>query len=265
MKKIRVNEHEFNVIDEGEGPPILFAHGFPLNHSMWQGQIDVLSAQHRVIAPDLRGFGESGVTEGTITMEELADDLNLLLDVMEITDKITYCGLSMGGYIGWPFIQKYGDRLSSLILCDTRAGADTEEGAATRNKMADQVMIFGPKPALRTMLPKLVSKKTNEGDSDIIGRLREMIINTKRKSIAAALRGMGARPDSTSLLPEIKIPTLAIVGAEDTISTSEEMKQMSEMIPNAEFVEVADAGHMSPMEDPERVNVEILYFLETVL
>ena len=264
MKRISVNGHELHVFDRGEGSPILFVHGFPLNHTVWQGQLDEFATINRVIAPDLRGFGNSGVTEGTVTMEQFADDLNLLLDALNIIEPITYCGLSMGGYIGWQFVRKYPDRLKALILCDTKAAADTPEGVKTRKNMARKVLLFGLKSAVRTMLPTLVSEKTNAERQDVLEKLREMIMSTKRKSIAAALRGMSERPDSTELLAKINVPTLAIVGSEDSLIPPAEMRQMAETIPDARFVEISDAGHLAPMEEPQTVNAAMGRFLEAV-
>ncbi|MCH7685106.1 MAG: alpha/beta hydrolase [Planctomycetes bacterium] len=264
MKNVTANGHEFSVFDAGTGSPIVFVHGFPLNHTMWQGQLDAFADSYRVIAPDLRGFGNSGVTEGTLTMEQFADDLNAILDSLGITEPITYCGLSMGGYIGWQFVRKYGRRIKTLILCDTRAAADSPEGIENRHRLAETVLEHGPEPALKTMLPNLVSEKTSNEKPELLKQLREMIIGTDRRSIAAALLGMSQRPDSTAMLAEITTPTLVIAGAEDKLIPALEMKQMAEAIPEAKFVEIPHAGHMAPMEDPQTVNDAMARFLESV-
>jgi 3-oxoadipate enol-lactonase len=264
MKNVTANGHEFSVFDEGTGAPIVFVHGFPLNHTMWQGQLDAFADSHRVIAPDLRGFGNSGVTEGTATMKQFADDLNAILDALEVTEPITYCGLSMGGYIGWEFMRKYSRRVKSLILCDTRAAADSPEGIKNRHDMAEKVLLFGPVPAVGTMLPKLVSEKTNAERPDVLKRLREMIVGSDKRSISAALLGMAQRPDSSAMLPTLTTPTLVIVGAEDQLTPALEVKQMAEAIPQALFVEISGTGHMAPMEDPQTVNDAMARFLESL-
>lgn len=264
MKTVAVNGHEFHVYDRGTGPPILFVHGFPLNHSMWQGQLEPLAENRRVIAPDLRGFGGSGVVEDVITMEQFADDLNILLDALGVDRPVTYCGLSMGGYIGWQFLRKYKDRLNALILCDTKAAADTPEGVKNRKDMARKVLRYGPRPAVRTMLPKLVAEKTNAERPHVLEQLKDMIIASHRSSIAAALHGMAQRPDSTDLLAQITLPTQVIVGSEDTLSPPEEMRRMAEAIPGARFAEIPEAGHVAPLEDPPAVNAAIEEFLDDV-
>lgn len=264
MKNVTANGHEFSIFDEGTGAPIVFVHGFPLNHTMWQGQLDVFADSYRVIAPDLRGFGNSGVIEGTVTMEQFADDLNAILDSLGVTEPITYCGLSMGGYIGWEFLRKYGRRIKSLILCDTRAAADSSEEIKNRHGMAEKVLLFGPEPAVRTMLPKLVSEKTNAERPDVLKQLREMIVGSNKRSISAALLGMAQRSDSTAMLPTITTPTLVLVGAEDQLTPALEVKQMADAIPEAEFVEISETGHMAPMEDPQTVNDAMTRFLESL-
>ena len=131
MPRIRINDIHLNVLDEGQGPPLLLVHGFPLDHTMWREQIQHFRGTHRVIAPDLRGFGQSDVTPGTITMQRHAEDLAHLLDALRVKNPVCLCGLSMGGYIAWQFVQMHHGRLGSLILCDTKAGADDEAGKKT--------------------------------------------------------------------------------------------------------------------------------------
>lgn len=120
LKQIDIAGTTLSVADVGHGPPILFVHGFPLDHSMWRHQIAELSRDHRCIAPDLRGFGQSRVTAGKVSMEQFADDLAELLDALGVTEPVVFCGLSMGGYIAWPFVRRHATRLRALILCDTR-------------------------------------------------------------------------------------------------------------------------------------------------
>src|SRR5689334_15957289 len=129
-----------NVLDQGAGPVLLFVHGFPLNHSMWREQVAALGDGHRIIAPDLRGFGQSTGAGETITMAQLADDLAALLDALNIVEPITLCGLSMGGYVAFEFWRRHTSRLARLILCDTQAGADTPEAARGRLELAAKVL-----------------------------------------------------------------------------------------------------------------------------
>ena len=123
MHSCMVNGIRLATVDQGRGPPVLLIHGFPLDHSMWDGQIETISSRYRVLAPDLRGFGQSGVTDASVSMEQHADDLAALMDALGIADPIVLCGLSMGGYIAFEFWRKYSPRLRALVLCDTRSCA----------------------------------------------------------------------------------------------------------------------------------------------
>lgn len=261
VKQVTVNGAQLNVFDSEAGPPLLFVHGFPLNHTMWQFQAEAFGGTHRVIAPDLRGFGTSDVTEGTVTMEQFADDLNALLDALDVREPVCLCGLSMGGYIAWEFLRKYAGRLKSLILCDTRAEADTADVVQKRFELADAVTKRGSHVAADSMLPKLFAPETSDTNPEVVETVRRMIVDTSPQSIAAALRGMAERKAATDLLPEVRVPTLVVVGQEDRLTTVEEMREIAETIPGARFVEVLLAGHMSPMERPEEVNAAIGEFL----
>jgi 3-oxoadipate enol-lactonase len=263
VKKVSVGGTDLNVYDEGTGRPILFVHGFPLSHDMWLAQLEEFRGTHRVIAPDLRGFGDSDVTMGIVSMEEFADDLAGLLKALGIEEPVIFCGLSMGGYVAFPFVQKYRAHLRALILCDTRPAADTYEGVQTRLKMAALTLAKGPEAALEAMMPKLLAATTPTTRPEVPERLRRVILKTSPVGIAAGLSGMAARPDSTAILPLIDVPTLILVGEEDRITPVADSQKMAEAIPGAKLVIIPQAGHMSPMENPEAVNAAIREFLGT--
>lgn len=263
---VRVGEREVAISDWGKGHPLLLVHGFPLHHQMWREQTSALWHRRRVIAPDLRGFGGTGLpvaeAADAITMEDFADDLNALLDALGVHEPITLCGLSMGGYIAFQFWRKYGPRVRRLVLCDTRAVADTPEAAAGRLEMADRALREGSGVAA-AMLPKLLSAATRERRPDLTAFVRGMIESTDPRGIAAAQRGMAVRPDVTPLLPQIGVPTLVLVGAEDGISPPAEMQAMAAAIPGARFEIVPGAGHLTPLENPDAVNHALEQFLGT--
>ena len=261
MKTQTVNGIELAVADEGNGPPLVLVHGFPLDHGMWSAQVEALSGQYRVIAPDLRGFGRSGVTEGKVTMEQFADDLAALLDALEVDQPVAFCGLSMGGYIGWAFLRNHRRRVRALILCDTRAAADTPEAAAGRLETADRVLREGPAPMVDAMLPKLLAEATLRSRPHRVESLRGVMLSTDPEGIAAAGRGMAERPDATPMLPRIDCPCLVLVGRLDALSTPGEMRAMAGAIPGARFVEIPGAGHMAPVENPDAFNAAIIEFL----
>ena len=261
MPFVKVHEIDLHYVERGSGKPLVLVHGFPVDHTMWEHQISALSKTHRVIAPDLRGFGQSGVTAGLATMPRMADDLADLLDGLSIREPIVLCGLSMGGYVAWQFARRYPDRLAMLIACDTRAIADTAEAAANRIALAERVQKEGPAFVAESMLPKLFAPATIASQSPCVEATRAVILRTDPKGIAAASRGMAQRPDVTAWLGAINVPTLVICGQHDAISTVAEMRGISQAIPRAKFVEIADAGHMSPLEKPAEFNAAVSEFL----
>jgi len=252
-------------IDRGSGVPVLLVHGFPLDHTMWAAQIDALVPHARVTAPDLRGFGRSPLgtvdPQAGITMEQYADDLAELLDELAIAEPIVLAGFSMGGYIAWQFLRKYAQRLRALVLCDTRAAADSDEGRAGRLKMADSVAEWGSGRVAELMGPKLFAPRSFETMPDVVSAVRRVVERTPPAAIAAAQRGMAARPDVTAMLPTIRVPTLVLVGEQDAISTRDEMASIASAIPGAQFVEIPAAGHMTTMENPAAVNEALVRFI----
>jgi pimeloyl-ACP methyl ester carboxylesterase len=264
MPKVQAGRIELEVVRRGVGLPLLLVHGFPLEHSMWHTQIELLSSRWQVIAPDLRGFGGSQVIAGTATMEHMAGDLDTMLDALEIEEPVVFCGLSMGGYVGFQFWRKHRARLRALVLCDTRAIADTPEGAAGRLKLAETVLREGTGPLAEAMLPKLFAPATIERENEMVESQRKKIQAASREGVAAALRGMAARPSAVEYLPQISLPTLVVVGSDDAISTPDEMRGIAAAIPGSEFVVIPHSGHMTPLENPAAFDTAIERFLARV-
>ena len=264
MPTISIGSASLHVLDQGRGQPLLLVHGFPLDHTMWREQVGELSKAFRVLAPDLRGFGKSSPVTGddtVVTMAHFADDLATMLSAMSIPDPVTLCGLSMGGYIAFQFAARHADRLGRLILCDTKAAADTKEAAENRHKLAAKVLSEGSQAAADAMLSKLFSKRAIESKSPFVEETRQVILRTRPQTIAAALRGMAAREDFTPKLETIDVPTLVLCGAEDVITPPTEMRSIAAAIAGAEYCEIPAAGHMSPLEVPQAVNEAIRKFL----
>ncbi|WP_437185771.1 alpha/beta fold hydrolase [Planctomicrobium sp. SH668] len=260
---ISLPDIELHVFDDGEGDPIVFIHGFPLDHSMWDDQINEFAKTNHVIAPDLRGFGQSEDSSGPTTMETFADDIADLLTQLDIQKPVTLCGLSMGGYVAWQFWKRHGSRLRRLILCDTKAAADSPEAKKTRIEAAQRVLKEGQGFLAETMPEKLFSPKTHETQPDLIAAAQQSIMSNSPMGIAAAQSGMAGRIDATDWLPEISIPVLLIVGEDDVITPVSEMQSMAERLPDARLVIIPNAGHMAPQEQPEAVNTAIREFLKS--
>src|SRR5689334_14636416 len=262
MAFIRVNDVQLAYTDTGIGRPIVLIHGYPFNRSLWNEQVVALSSSYRVIAPDLRGFGESDAVPGTATMNEMAQDVALLLNHLDIT-RATICGLSMGGYVALAFYKQLPSRVRALILADTRAPADTEEGKQTRAQQAEKALTEGMAGIADAMLPKLLTPETVSKRPEVVKHVRDMMLQTKREGAAAALRGMAERDDQTELLPKITVPTLILVGAGDAITPVADSEKMHRAIPNARLVILENTGHVSNLERTEQFNDALLEFLNS--
>jgi pimeloyl-ACP methyl ester carboxylesterase len=238
----------------GEGEPVLLVHGFPLNRHMWRSQIDALSKSHRLIAPDLCGFGESGPPTSAVTMQTYADDLAGLLDFLEVDQPVTIAGFSMGGYVTFEFWRRHRNRVGGMMLIDTLADPDSTEKAAGRREAAQRVSAEGPNFLYDGMIPNLVADQTFNGHPELVKTIHGMMATSSSAGVIAALHAMADRSDSRELLREIDVPTTVIVGAEDAISPPAGMEQIAQSLQSAEFCVIPDAGHMTTMENASAVS-----------
>jgi len=261
MTSVSIAGIDYHYVDRGSGPPLLFVHGFPLSHQMWNAQVDRFSATHRVIVPDLRGFGRTAAADDQVMMQRFADDLAALLDHLDIA-QVNYCGLSMGGYIAWQFAAHHADRLQRLVVCDTRAEADPPQARDGRLTMAARVLIEGAASVADGLIDKIFAPANVAANATCVQETRDVICATRPKAIAAAQRGMAARPDMVGSLANIGVPTLVVCGELDAISPPEAMRNIATAIPDASYVEISGAGHMAPLEDPQPVNDALAAFLE---
>jgi 3-oxoadipate enol-lactonase len=261
MPTVKLPGAELAYSDHGAGRPVMLIHGFPMDRSTWARQAESLAPHYRIITPDLRGFGRSSVTPGKVTVEQWADDLAGMLDALQITEPVVLGGLSMGGYVAFRFFQAYRSRLAGLILCDTKAVADTPQAAAGRLETAQRLEREGSAFLAEAMLPRLLSPDTLSRRPEVVDHLRQIILGGDPCGYAATSRGLAERPNFTPLLPTIDCPTLLIVGLQDPISTVAEMNAMAQAISGARIVEIEGAGHVTPMEAPEAVTSAMGQFL----
>lgn len=262
MSQVQLGDIRMAVELKGDaGMPLVLLHGFPLDHDMWRHQIDALSARVQVIAPDLRGFGQSDLGSGPVTMERMADDIGALLDGLGVSEPVVLAGFSMGGYVAFQFCKRFPDRVRGLILCDTRAVADSPEAAAGRAQTAAKVLEQGAGVTAEAMLPKMFGPGTAAANPELVAQTRAMMLACPPAGIAAALHAMAARSDARALLPTLRVPCLVLVGEHDPISSAAEMREIAEAIHGADYHVVPEAGHLAPMEKPAEVNAAIERFI----
>jgi 3-oxoadipate enol-lactonase len=241
---------------------VVFLHAFPLNADMWQPQVVAPPAGWRMIAPDYRGFGESSPAESAkTTMNDLAGDVIDLLDRLEITESVL-AGCSMGGYMAFEAMESAPNYFSGLVLIDTRANADTEEGKANRRKMLDLVDREGSEALATEMTPKLLGASTERERPDLVKHVQQMIRSTDPAAIKMAITAMMNRKDMTTSLSDIKVPTLIITGAEDALIPLSASEHMRVAIKGAELATIPLAGHLPNLEQTTPFDVELQRFLQ---
>jgi pimeloyl-ACP methyl ester carboxylesterase len=240
--------------DEGSGEPLVLVHGHPFDRSMWRPQVEAFSrVGWRVIAPDLRGYGETTVVPGTTTLETFACDLADLLEYLAV-DRIVLGGLSMGGQVVMEFYRLFPHRVRGLILADTSARAETDDGKRLRNSTADRLLREGMGPYAEEVLPKMVAPHNLRARPELARHVLAMMLATSPEGAAAALRGRAERPDYLDMLARITVPTLVVVGSDDTFTPVNEARLMHQGIPEAALTVIQGAGHMPNLERPTEFN-----------
>ena len=242
---------------------VLLLHAFPLSAAMWQLQIEPLVHKGMtVIAPNAYGIEGSEAKESW-TFTDYAHELALLLESLDI-EKATIVGLSMGGYQAFEFYRVYPEKTASLVLCDTRAEGDTPEARLAREEFIGAIETGGSQEAIRRMIPNYFTPATYTTRTGLVAQAESMIRAQPAGVITAAMRAIMMRSDATSLLATISCPVLVLNGAEDKLTTPETARSISSRISGSQLHLIADAGHISNMEQPEVFNLALLDHIEQV-
>ena len=248
----------------GDAGTVVLLHAFPVSAAMWEAQTACLrESGYGVIAPNVYGFDGTPGKPGW-SMDDYAHDLARLLDSIGCTGKVTIVGLSMGGYQAFAFYRLYREKTASLVLCDTRANADSPEAGAQRMEFRKAVEKNGSGEAADRMLPNFFTKEASISNPELILKTREMILRQPADAISEAMRAIAERPDSTALLPEIACPVLIMNGSEDTVTTPETAASMHTLIPGSRLELLADASHLSNIEQPALFIQLLLEHLESL-
>jgi len=246
----------------GQGAPLVLLHGFPLNSTIWQEQTKALSDHYRVILPDLRGHGQSPVPEGTYDMDSMAGDVFRLMDTLNL-EKAVIMGHSMGGYVTLAAWRRDPSRFNALGLIGSHAWADTDEQRNNRAAQAERVFLEGSSVIAESMMPRLFAPNVDPAEP-FLEQARNIMLATKPLGIIGSLRGMAARPDSSTLLPKINVPTLIVNGDNDQIVPMQRAEAMAVAITGAVLVTVENAGHMTMLEQPHATALAIRNFMMEV-
>ncbi len=255
-----VGTMSYRELGEGAGDPLVLLHAFPLNGRMFEPQMGAFSGDRRVIAPDYPGFGRSPRTPAQPDVRYYAEGVQRLLDRLEL-ERVVLGGVSMGGYVAFGCMRLFPERISGLVLANTRPDPDSEEIRENRKKMAQRVADEGVEVLIELQMERLLAPDTLKRDEEVVEKVRAMILDSSPTGAVAALGAMRERPDSTPLLTEIGVPTLVIGGEEDEISSPEVMGAMAEKIAGSTHVTLPRAGHLSNLEAPEGFNTALGEFL----
>jgi len=247
--------------DDGAGPAVVLLHGFPLGRWIWDAPRAALRDRYRVIAPDLRGHGDSEVGPGPYLMDALAEDVARLLDGLGV-ERAVLGGLSMGGYVAFACWRRFPARVRALVLCDTRAKGDDRGEKVMRQSTAQVALERGTAAVVDGMLPKLLAPRTLAERPDLCAAVRARLAATDPRAVAATLLGMKERADSTPTLATITVPTLFLVGADDQLTPPALAREMQAAVPGARLEVVADAGHLAPVEQPAATSAALRAFLD---
>ncbi len=240
----------------GQGTPLVLIHAFPTDQRLWTPQQEGLKKNFQVITLDLWGFGNSSVMNNkAITMQMYADEVKELLDQLHI-QKAIIGGESMGGYVALAFLEHYPKNVQGLILSDTQAIADTAEIKVKRETTASEILKQGSSNFIKGFIPKALSPAASEQTKATL----QLILKTqKATAMAAALRGMAVRHDTSKLLADNNdLPILIITGKEDTLITPYQSANMHALAKTSRLVVIPNAGHLSNLEQPEQWNKAVI-------
>jgi len=240
--------------DAGDGPAVVLIHGHPFNRGMWAPQLAVLRDRFRVIVPDLRGYGDSPVTPGTVPMAQLAADVSHLLDAKGIATA-ALVGLSMGGLVVMELAAAQPDRWWACAFVATTAARSTPEERAARLASAATLDEQGMGPVAQEMAARLFGPSPAP----------ELTLATNPAGAAAALRGRAERPDYQPILTTLRAPALVCTGDHDSYSTAEITRELAGCLPDPEVVLLEGVGHLPNLEQPDAFNEHLLSFLTRAL
>jgi 3-oxoadipate enol-lactonase len=263
--KLQVNGGaiEYETAGPRNGIPIVLVHGFPFSRAMWDVQVNALKADHHAVTYDVRGHGGSDPGDGQYTMELFVDDLVALLDHLRLRP-VVGVGLSMGGYILLRAVERHPEKFRALVLCDTRAEADGNEGKVKRARQAADVKANGLGGFSENFLKAVFHEKTFAEKPDTVAAIRSVIERTSPLAVAGTLIALAGRTDSTASLFRIAVPTLIMVGRHDAVTPPSASQAMKDKIPGSELHVIPGAGHLSNLENPEEFTTHLLRFLHTL-
>ncbi|GER23575.1 alpha/beta hydrolase [Zafaria cholistanensis] len=264
MRTATINHTAIAYLDSAPGAGtdrvLLLLHGHAFDKSMWDRQVQHFGALGwRVLAPDLRGFGESEVTPGIVYTEEFAADAVGLLDALKVPSAVVL-GYSMGGQVAMEIQHSHPERVRALAIVDTVPQAEDAAGRRRRNTTADRLVAEGMHAYASDVLGVMIAAYNVQAKPEVAAKVLEMIRRSPAAGSAAAMRGRASRRDFAETLAAVTVPALVIAGADDAFDGGAAAR-MHELMPHSTFVRIDGAGHTPSMEQPEAFNAALEEFL----
>ena len=248
---------------DGAGFPVILLHPFPVHHEFWRPVSSKLAGRYQLILPDLRGHGRSETGKGTASMAKHARDLVGLAQAVG-APRAVFVGVSIGGYILFELWRQARERFAGLVLSNTRAEPDTEQGRASRLKSIADSRVHGTGPFFDAQVQNLIGESTRRNRLDLAAKARAMMQMMTVEGLAAVQQGMAERPDSAQTLQTINVTTLVIAGEEDTVTPLANAELMNQHIPKARLSVIPRAGHYAAFENPEEYARLLRQFLDSL-
>lgn len=263
MAVARVNGLDIYFEDVGSGMPVVLGHSFLCTGDMWREQVRALAPSYRLINVDFRGHGKSGPAHSPFSLYDAVGDVIGVLDTLGI-ERAVWCGLSIGGMVALRAAIKEPDRVLALVILDSDAGEERWLRVLKYRLMGLGARSFGVGLFLPQVTGLMFGATTRRNNPALVSEWRDVFANVNVPSTLNGLAALTERDSIVSRLPEIRAPALVAVGQEDQSLDTDRSKRIHEGLPDSEYVEVAGAGHLSALEQPEAVNAAIQRFLERV-
>jgi pimeloyl-ACP methyl ester carboxylesterase len=264
MERVRSGDAEIVYEILGQGSPVVLLHPFPANREFWKPAAQALTSRYQLIVPDLRAHGDSEAGEGPATMQKHAADVIRILEDVGV-GRVPIAGVSIGGYTLFELWRQNRERISALMLINTKAPADNAEARAGRLQSAVDVLERSTEPFFQGLVTKLLGKTVHETRYDLVDGALRMMRKMSPQDVAAVQRGMAERPDSLPTLKTINVPTLIVTGDEDTLTGPPEAETMRRNISGSQMKVIAKAGHYSAWEQPQEAGRILRQFLDSVV
>ncbi len=249
---------------QGEGPAMLLIHGYPLNGGLFRDNVTALAANYQVVVPDLRGFGQSEAPSEEASIEIYAQDMIAVMDELGLETAVI-AGMSMGGMTAFEMYHQAPERFTGLVLIDTAHTAPLPGEAGLWTGTAQQAQEMGVESLVNSLLPDMLTGDTRTDDTELVTYLGMLITQASPSGAVGGANALAARPDATATLAAITVPTLIIVGEEDSLTPLEIAQQMNQGIAGSTLSVIENASHAAVIEEAEDVNKAILEWLQTLL